>query len=99
MDVEALCLLGAQRDELKRLPNPDGADMTFDKYEAVVTKAMTNTQKTIKQVSTYAEKIVDELERIKALLKEYIIKIGKQIQELMKKNLLKGIFCFIGIKY
>jgi glutaredoxin 2 len=60
---------------------------------------MTNTQKTIKQVSTYAEKIVDELERIKALLKEYIIKIGKQIQELMKKNLLKGIFCFIGIKY
>ena len=33
MDVEALCLLGAQRDELKRLPNPDGADMTFDKYD------------------------------------------------------------------
>ena len=99
MDVEALRLLHTQRDVLKRLPNPDDAHMPFTKYEAAVTKTMTNTQKTIKQVSTYAEKIVDELERIKALLKEYIIKIGKQIQELMKKNLLKGIFCFIGIKY
>ena len=99
MDIEALRLLDAQQDALKRLPNPDDADMTFDKYEAVMTNTMANTLKTIKQVSTYAEKIGDELERIRELIKKCSIKIGEQIKELMKNNLLKGIFCFIGIKY
>jgi glutaredoxin 2 len=99
MDIEALRLLHTQRDVLKRLPNPDDADVTSDKYEAVVTKTMTNTQKTIKKVSTYAEQIGDELERIRELIKQCSIKIGEQIQELMKSNLLKGIFCFIGIQY
>ena len=99
MDIEALRLLHTQRDALKRLPDPDDAYMTFNKFEAVVTKTMTNTQKTIKKVSTYAEKIGNELERIRELIKQCSIKIGEKIQELMKNNLLKGIFCFIGIKY
>jgi hypothetical protein len=38
MDVEALRLLHTQRDALKRLPNPDDADMKGDKYEAAVRK-------------------------------------------------------------
>ena len=99
MDVEALRLLHTQRDALKRLPNPDDADMKVDKYEAAVTKTMANTQKTIKQISTYAEEIGDELKRIRELIKQCSIKIGEQIQELMKNNLLKGIFCLIRIKY
>jgi glutaredoxin 2 len=99
MDVEALRLLHTQRDALKRLPNPDDADMKGDKYKAAVTKTMANTQKTIKQVSTYAEEIGDELKRIRELIKQCSIKIGEQIQELMKNNLLKGIFCLIRIKY
>jgi hypothetical protein len=70
MDVEALRLLHTQRDALKRLPNPDDADMKVDKYEAAVTKTMANTQKTIKKVSTYAEEIGDELERIRELIKQ-----------------------------
>ena len=93
MDVEALRLLHTQRDSLKRLPNPDDADMKVDKYEAAVTKTMANTQKTIKQVATYAEEIGEELKRIKELIKQCSIKTGEQIQELMKNNLLKGIFC------
>jgi glutaredoxin 2 len=99
MDVEALRLLHAQRDALKRLPNPDDVDMTSDKYEAVVTKTMAETKKTIKQVSTYAEKIGDELQTIRELISKCSIKIGEQIKKLMKNNLLKGILCFIGIKY
>jgi glutaredoxin 2 len=99
MDVEALRLLHTHRDALKRLPNPENADMTSDKYESTVMKTMANTQKTIKQVSTYAEEIGDELKRIRELVKQCSIKIGEQIQELMKKNLLKGIFCLIRIKY
>ena len=98
MDVEALRLLHTQRDVLKRLPNPDDAHMPFEKYEAAVMNAMTNTQKIIKKVSTYVEKIGDELERIRELIKQCSIKIGEQIKEMMKNNLLKGIFCFIGIK-
>jgi hypothetical protein len=43
MDVEALRLLHTQRDALKRLPDPDDADMKVDKYEATVTKTMANT--------------------------------------------------------
>jgi glutaredoxin 2 len=73
--------------------------MPFTKYEAAVTKTMTNTQKTIQKVSTYVEKIGDELERIKELIQQCSIKIGEQIKELMKNNLLKGIFCLIRIKY
>jgi len=98
MDVEALRLLHTQRDALKRLPNPDDADMTFDEYDAIVTNTMAKTKKDIKHVSAYAEKIGDELERIRELIKQCSIKIGEQIKELMKNNLLKGIFCFIGIK-
>ena len=99
MDVEALRLLHTQRDALKRLPNPENADKKVDKYEAAVMKTMANTQKAIKQVSTYAEEIGDELKRIRELIKQCSIKIGEQIQELMKNNLLKGIFCLIRIKY
>ena len=98
MDVEALRLLHTQRDLLKRLPNPDDAKMPLNKYEAIVKEIMTNTQKTMTIVSTYAEKIEDELKRIRELIKQSSIKIGEQIKELMKNNLLKGIFCFIGIK-
>ena len=98
MDVEALRLLHTQRNVLKRLPNPDDAHMPFGKYESAVTKTMTNAQKTIKKVSTYVEQIGDELERIRELIQQCSIKIGEQIKELMKNNLLKGIFCFIGIK-
>jgi hypothetical protein len=98
MDVEALRLLHTQRDLLKRLPNPDDAKMPLNKYEAIVKEIMTDTQKTMTIVSTYAEKIEDELKRIRELIKQCSIKIGEQIQELMKNNLLTGIFCFIGIK-
>jgi methyl-accepting chemotaxis protein len=63
--------------------------MPFTKYEAAVTKTMTNTQKTIQKVSTYVEKIGDELERIRELIQQCSIKIGEQIKELMKNNLLK----------
>jgi glutaredoxin 2 len=72
--------------------------MPLNKYEAIVKEIMTNTQKTMTIVSTYAEKIEDELKRIRELIKQSSIKIGEQIKELMKNNLLKGIFCFIGIK-
>ena len=98
MDVEALRLLHTQRDLLKRLPNPDDAKMTLNKYEAIVKKITMDTQKTMTIVSTYAEKIEDELKRIRELIRQSSIKIGEQIQELMKNNLLTGIFCFIGIK-
>ena len=98
MDVEALRLLHTQRDLLKRLPNPDDAKMPLNKYEAIVKKITMDTQKTMTIVSTYAEKIEDELKRIRELIKQSSIKIGEQIKELMKNNLLKGIFCFIGIK-
>ena len=98
MDVEALRLLHTQRDLLKRLPNPDDAKMPLNKYEAIVKEIMTDTQKTMTIVSTYAEKIEDELKRIRELIRQSSIKIGEQIQDLMKNNLLTGIFCFIGIK-
>ena len=98
MDVEALRLLHTQRDLLKRLPNPDDAKMTLNKYEAIVKKITMDTQKTMTIVSTYAEKIENELKRIRELIRQSSIKIGEQIQELMKNNLLTGIFCFIGIK-
>ena len=98
MDVEALRLLHTQRDVLKHLPNPDDADWTLDQYDAIVTNTMADTKKDIKHVSTYAEKIGDELERIRELIKQCSIKIGEKIKELMKNSLLKGIFCIIGIK-
>jgi hypothetical protein len=72
--------------------------MTLNKYEAIVKKITMDTQKTMTIVSTYAEKIEDELKRIRELIRQSSIKIGEQIQELMKNNLLTGIFCFIGIK-
>jgi hypothetical protein len=72
--------------------------MTLNKYEAIVKKITMDTQKTMTIVSTYAEKIENELKRIRELIRQSSIKIGEQIQELMKNNLLTGIFCFIGIK-
>ena len=88
MDVEALHLLRRHKEALEKLPNP--SDSNIDKFESVVSTTMSNVQTDIKKVSSYAVNIDNELKDVRELVKLCSIKIGEQIKELMKNDLLKG---------
>ncbi|VDI38088.1 Hypothetical predicted protein [Mytilus galloprovincialis] len=88
-DIEALHLLRQRKDALEQLPTPDDPNLSFKKYEEIVSKTMTKTQTDIEKVSKYAKEIIEEFEKVRELVKNCSVKIGEQLQDLMKKNLLK----------
>lgn len=87
MDIEALGILNKQKDGLKALPNP--TDITVKKYEDKVTKTMTSVRGDIQLVSKYSENIRTELQNVREQIKLCSVKIGEQMKELMKHDLLK----------
>lgn len=87
MDIEALGILHKQKDALKALPNP--SDITVKKYEDKVTKTMTSVRGDIQLVSKYSENIRTELQNVREQIKLCSVKIGEQMKELLKHNLLK----------
>ncbi|CAG2190528.1 unnamed protein product [Mytilus edulis] len=88
-DIEALHLLRQRKDALEQLPTPNDPNLSFKKYEEIVSKTMTKTQTDIEKVSKYAKEIIEEFEKVRELVKNCSVKIGEQLQDLMKKNLLK----------
>lgn len=95
-DIEALHLLRQRKDALEQLPTPNDPNLSFKKYEEIVSKTMTKTQTDIEKVSKYAKEIIEEFEKVRELVKNCNVKIGEQLQDLMKKNLLKDSKRFIS---
>ncbi|CAC5381791.1 unnamed protein product [Mytilus coruscus] len=62
-DIEALNLLRQRKEALKELPTPDDPNISFKKYEEIVSKTMTKTQTDIEKVSKYAKEIIKEFEK------------------------------------
>ncbi|XP_052059601.1 putative autophagy-related protein 11 isoform X2 [Mytilus californianus] len=89
IDIESLLLLRQRKEELKKLPIPADQNISFKKYEVTVTKTMTKTKKDIERVSKYASDILEELKNVRELVKFCSVKIGEQLQELMKNYLIK----------
>lgn len=97
-DIEALDLLRQRKDALELLPTPDDPNISFKKYEESVSKTMTKTQLDIEKVSKYAKAIIEEFEKVRELVKSCSVKIGEQLQDLMKKNLLNDSKRFISVQ-
>ncbi|VDI23349.1 Hypothetical predicted protein [Mytilus galloprovincialis] len=84
VDIEALHLLRQRCEALDNLPNP--ADISFEKYEEIVSRTMTKTQADIEKVSKYATEIIEELENVRELVKNCSVKIDEQMSLLMNED-------------